>query len=60
MKTLNWRNVPQPAFHLYARSFYTAAKTLAGPSISIPLPSRPSTFAKCFPPGEGWGAMIIP
>ena len=39
------------SFHLYAWSFYAAAikKTLAGPSISIPLPSRPSTFAKCFP-----------
>ena len=30
MKTLNWRNVPEQDFYLYARSFHAAAKRLAG------------------------------
>jgi hypothetical protein len=37
MKTLNWRNVPEPDFYLYARSFHAAAKKLARPLDSTSL-----------------------
>jgi hypothetical protein len=37
MKTLHWRNVPEPDFYLYARSFHGAAKRLAGMLDSAPL-----------------------
>jgi hypothetical protein len=37
MTTLKWRNVPEPDFYLYARSFHTAAKRLAVTLDSAPL-----------------------
>ena len=37
MKNLNWRNIPEPDFYLYARSFHGAAKRLAVTLDSAPL-----------------------
>jgi hypothetical protein len=43
MKTLNWRNILEPDFYLYARSFHAAAKRLAASLDSAPL----TTFDLC-------------